>query len=108
MTNPTLVLIMEKLGSKDKDFRYMATNDLQNELGKESFKVGGDIEQDLCKAVLALLEDVSGDISGLAVKWYGGAVCCKKKQFCSKNAAVLREAVCCDPCLLCRQGVFVG
>lgn len=28
-----------QIASKDKDFRYMATNDLQNELAKDSFKV---------------------------------------------------------------------
>lgn len=55
--------------SKDKDFRYMATSDLLNELQKDMFKIEQDLERKLCQALLNQLEDASGDISGLAVKW---------------------------------------
>lgn len=48
----------------------MATSDLQNELEKPGFKVDSNSEQRLCTAILEQLEDVSGDISALAVKWY--------------------------------------
>lgn len=48
----------------------MATSDLQNELAKDSFKTDGETEKRLCKAILQQLDDISGDISGLAVKWY--------------------------------------
>ena len=58
-----------KIASKDKDFRYMATSDLLNELSKETFKVDADLERKLCAVVAVQLEDQSGDISGLAVKW---------------------------------------
>lgn len=47
----------------------MATSDLQNELLKPTFKVDAKTEDKLCKAVLQQLQDISGDISALAVKW---------------------------------------
>ena len=59
-----------QIASKDKDFRYMATSDLQNELAKDNFKTDGETEKRLCKAIIQQLDDISGDISGLAVKWY--------------------------------------
>lgn len=64
-----MALLRSQIASKDKDFRYMATSDLLAELGKDSFKVDPDLERRLCAAVAVQLEDVSGDISGLAVKW---------------------------------------
>lgn len=47
----------------------MATSDLQNELQKPNFEVDETSEKKLCTAILEQLEDVSGDISALAVKW---------------------------------------
>lgn len=47
----------------------MATSDLLNELQKDTFKVTPDMERKLCNVVLNTLDDASGDISGLAVKW---------------------------------------
>jgi cullin-associated NEDD8-dissociated protein 1 len=47
----------------------MATSDLLNELQKDSFKVDADMERKLCTVILTQLDDASGDISGLAVKW---------------------------------------
>jgi cullin-associated NEDD8-dissociated protein 1 len=47
----------------------MATSDLLNELQKPTFKVDADMGRRLGLAVLQQLEDTSGDISGLAVKW---------------------------------------
>lgn len=58
-----------QIASKDKDFRYMATSDLLNELQKDTFKADPDIEKKVTQIVLQQLEDQSGDISGLAVKW---------------------------------------
>ncbi|KIY96332.1 hypothetical protein MNEG_11630 [Monoraphidium neglectum] len=71
MSGAAVNLILEKIASKDKDFRYMATSDLLSELGKDSFRVDPDLERRLCAAVAVQLEDVSGDISGLAVKCLG-------------------------------------
>jgi hypothetical protein len=47
----------------------MATSDLLNELSKDTFRVDPELEKKLCSAVAVQLEDQSGDISGLAVKW---------------------------------------
>ena len=58
-----------QIASKDKDFRYMATSDLLSELQKDAFKVDAESERRLSQALLTQLEDASGDISGLAVKW---------------------------------------
>ena len=52
-----------------QDHRYMAVSDLQSELQKPEFRVDEGTERRLCKVVLQQLEDASGDVSGLAVKW---------------------------------------
>ncbi|PPE02794.1 hypothetical protein GOBAR_DD00163 [Gossypium barbadense] len=52
---------------KDKDYRYMATSDLLNELNKEGFKADS-VEIKLSNIILQQLDDVAGDVSGLAVK----------------------------------------
>lgn len=72
MANTALVVIMEKIASKDKDFRYMATSDLLHELQKDTFRADADLEKKLCTVVLNQLEDASGDISNLAVSWCVG------------------------------------
>lgn len=56
---------------KDKDYRYMATSDLLNELNKEGFRADTDLEIKLSNIVLQQLDDAAGDVSGLAVKWFG-------------------------------------
>jgi cullin-associated NEDD8-dissociated protein 1 len=47
----------------------MATSDLLNELQKDNFKLDADTERKVSQIVLQQLDDASGDISGLAVKW---------------------------------------
>lgn len=75
MASVTLSLILEKVASRDKDFRYMATSDLANELAKESFRFDSAAsEKQVSDVVLQQLEDASGDISGLAVKCLGHLV----------------------------------
>ena len=59
-----------QMTGKDKDYRYMATSDLLNELNRENFKPDTDLEIKLSTIVLQQLDDVAGDVSGLAVKWY--------------------------------------
>ncbi|KAH9684487.1 Cullin-associated NEDD8-dissociated protein 1 [Citrus sinensis] len=68
MANLQMAAILEKITGKDKDFRYMATSDLLNELNKESFKADADLEVKLSNIVVQQLDDVAGDVSGLAVK----------------------------------------
>ena len=48
----------------------MATSDLLNELSKEKFKANNDLEIKIPKNVLQQLDDVDGEVSGLAVKWF--------------------------------------
>ncbi|KAI4296141.1 hypothetical protein L6164_036124 [Bauhinia variegata] len=68
MANVALTGILEKMTGKDKDFRYMATSDLLNELNKEAFKADADLEIKLTNIIIQQLDDAAGDISGLAVK----------------------------------------
>ncbi|KAK9835209.1 hypothetical protein WJX81_005880 [Elliptochloris bilobata] len=63
-----IAIIVEKLQSKDKDYRYMATSDLQGALEQSSFKTDDQTERTLARLILQQLEDPSGDISSLAVK----------------------------------------
>lgn len=56
--------------SSDKDFRFMATNDLMSELQKDSIKLDDDSERKIVKMLLKLLEDKNGEVQNLAVKWY--------------------------------------
>lgn len=60
---------------KDKDYRYMATSDLLNELNKDSFKADSDLEIKLSNIIIQQLDDAAGDVSGLAVKWYWACLC---------------------------------
>ncbi|GIL73243.1 hypothetical protein Vretimale_4847 [Volvox reticuliferus] len=71
MSSTALAVILEKIASKDKDFRYMATSDLLHELQREFFKADAELEKKLCAVVLNQLEDPSGDISNLAVSCLG-------------------------------------
>ena len=59
-----------QMTGKDKDYRYMATSDLLNELNKDNFKADADLETKLSNIIIQQLDDVAGDVSGLAVKWY--------------------------------------
>lgn len=68
MANLPLTSILERMTGKDKDYRYMATSDLLNELNKEGFRIDVDLEMKLSNCILQQLDDASGDVSGLAVK----------------------------------------
>ena len=57
------------MNNPDRDFRYMALNDLMNELQKESFTMELLIEGKVVKAVLLLVDDKNGEVQNLAVKW---------------------------------------
>ncbi|KAL9241863.1 hypothetical protein vseg_015923 [Gypsophila vaccaria] len=68
MANLALTGILEKMTGKDKDYRYMATSDLLNELSKDGFKADSELEIKLANTILQQLDDSAGDVSGLAVK----------------------------------------
>lgn len=59
-----------QMSSSDKDFRFMATNDLMGELQKDSIKLDDDSERKVVKMLLRLLEDKNGEVQNLAVRWY--------------------------------------
>lgn len=52
----------------DKDFRFMATNDLMVELQKDSVRLDDETERRITKALLKLLDDKNGEVQNLAVK----------------------------------------
>ncbi|AWP02176.1 putative cullin-associated NEDD8-dissociated protein 1-like [Scophthalmus maximus] len=60
--------LLEKMTSTDKDFRFMATNDLMLELQKDSIKLDEDSERKVVTMLLKLLEDKNGEVQNLAVK----------------------------------------
>eukprot|EP01119_Soliformovum_irregulare_P025203 TRINITY_DN9265_c1_g3_i1.p1 TRINITY_DN9265_c1_g3~~TRINITY_DN9265_c1_g3_i1.p1 ORF type:complete len:1236 (-),score=487.10 TRINITY_DN9265_c1_g3_i1:55-3762(-) len=62
---------LEKMNSRDKDFRYMATADLVAELNKDTFKIDADYEKKLTTKVLQLLEDNSNTVQELVVRCLG-------------------------------------
>ncbi|CAH9086044.1 unnamed protein product [Cuscuta europaea] len=68
MASMVITTILEKMTGKDKDYRYMATSDLLNELNKEGFKLDAELEAKVSNVVLQQLDDAAGDVSGLAVK----------------------------------------
>uniref|UniRef100_A0A2K6F4B7 Cullin associated and neddylation dissociated 1 n=1 Tax=Propithecus coquereli TaxID=379532 RepID=A0A2K6F4B7_PROCO len=59
--------LLEKMTSSDKDFRFMATNDLMTELQKDSIKLDDDSERKVVKMILKLLEDKNGEVQNLAI-----------------------------------------
>ena len=67
--------LLDKMSSNDKDFRFMATSDLMNDLQKESIKLDDDSERRIVKGVLRLLEDTNGEVQNQAVKCLGPLVC---------------------------------
>lgn len=93
----------------------MATSDLANELAKESFKFEeymANIEKQVTDVVLTQLEDQSGDISGLAVKWWVMAECLVPHGRVGGRAGGARrrgctEQACVSPgCRGCRLGLL--
>ncbi|XP_054906325.1 cullin-associated NEDD8-dissociated protein 2 [Poeciliopsis prolifica] len=60
--------LLEKMTSTDKDFRFMATNDLMLELQKDSIKLDEESERKVVNMLLRLLEDKNGEVQNLAVK----------------------------------------
>ncbi|XP_014219728.1 cullin-associated NEDD8-dissociated protein 1 [Copidosoma floridanum] len=66
--------LLEKMTSNDKDFRFMATNDLMAELQKHNIILDDDSERKVVKMLLKLLEDKNGEVQNLAVKCLGPLV----------------------------------
>lgn len=90
MANLAITGILEKMTGKDKDYRYMATSDLLNELNKEGFKLDADLEMKLSNIVLQQLDDAAGDVSGLAVKCLAPLV----KKVCEQQVVEMTNKLC--------------
>ncbi|KAI7907940.1 armadillo-type protein [Cokeromyces recurvatus] len=74
-TNAYMVAsLLEKMSNEDRDFRYMALNDLMSELQKASFNMEYVIENKVVKAVLQLMDDKNSEVQNLAVKCLGPLV----------------------------------
>lgn len=66
--------LLDKMSSVDKDFRFMATNDLMTELQRDSIKLDDDSERKVVQAILKLVEDKNGEVQNLAVRCLGPLV----------------------------------
>ncbi|VDN24737.1 unnamed protein product [Gongylonema pulchrum] len=66
--------LLEKMASVDKDYRFMATNDLMVELRNDSIKLDDDSERKIVRTVVKLLEDKNSEVQNLAVKCLGRLV----------------------------------
>uniref|UniRef100_A0A1I8GIG2 4Fe-4S ferredoxin-type domain-containing protein n=1 Tax=Macrostomum lignano TaxID=282301 RepID=A0A1I8GIG2_9PLAT len=62
------------MASSDKDFRFMATNDLMQELQRDSLNMDDDSEKKIVRMLLSRLEDQVGEVQNLAVKCLGPLV----------------------------------
>ncbi|KRX21900.1 Cullin-associated Nedd8-dissociated protein 1 [Trichinella nelsoni] len=62
--------LLERMNSADKDFRFMATNDLMRELQKE-ITLDVDSENKMVEMLLKLLEDKNTEVQNLAVRCMG-------------------------------------
>eukprot|EP01113_Clastostelium_recurvatum_P046299 TRINITY_DN809_c0_g1_i2.p1 TRINITY_DN809_c0_g1~~TRINITY_DN809_c0_g1_i2.p1 ORF type:complete len:1240 (+),score=410.29 TRINITY_DN809_c0_g1_i2:61-3780(+) len=62
---------IEKMSNPDKDFRFMATHDLAQELAKEAFRLDPNAEPKLVTQLLKLLEDPSNNVQENAVNCLG-------------------------------------
>ncbi|KAM9980951.1 hypothetical protein ACTFIY_003242 [Dictyostelium cf. discoideum] len=63
--------ILEKMGSIDKDIRFMATHDLANELEKDTFKMDPTYENKIVTKLLALTADSANNVQENVVKCLG-------------------------------------
>eukprot|EP00735_Rhodelphis_limneticus_P008700 TRINITY_DN21_c0_g1::TRINITY_DN21_c0_g1_i1::g.14884::m.14884 TRINITY_DN21_c0_g1::TRINITY_DN21_c0_g1_i1::g.14884 ORF type:complete len:1250 (+),score=378.72,sp/Q5R6L5/CAND1_PONAB/40.08/0.0,TIP120/PF08623.5/2.3,TIP120/PF08623.5/2e+02,TIP120/PF08623.5/0.78,TIP120/PF08623.5/1e-46,HEAT_2/PF13646.1/3.2,HEAT_2/PF13646.1/8.4,HEAT_2/PF13646.1/2.8,HEAT_2/PF13646.1/3.4e+03,HEAT_2/PF13646.1/38,HEAT_2/PF13646.1/0.13,HEAT_2/PF13646.1/0.15,HEAT_2/PF13646.1/0.00035,HEAT_2/PF13646.1/0.00015,HEAT_2/PF13646.1/0.07 len=63
--------ILEKMVSVDRDFRYMASNDLFAILQKDNTSFDAETERRLCKNLVKQLSDISGEVQTVAKNCLG-------------------------------------
>lgn len=63
--------LLERMTSNDKDFRFMATNDLMSELQRENVRWDDDSETKVTNQLISQLKDKNGEVQNLAVKCLG-------------------------------------
>lgn len=70
----TIQGLLNRMNDADKDFRFMATNDLMSELQRENIRWDDDSETQVTHKVLNLLGDKNGEVQNQAVKCLGHLV----------------------------------
>lgn len=65
---PALAVLLEKVQSQDKDFRYMALADLSQGLRDGSWSMDAEQQKRICQSVLRGVEDHIGEVAAMAVK----------------------------------------
>ncbi|WKY13653.1 hypothetical protein Q1695_004466 [Nippostrongylus brasiliensis] len=63
--------LIDKMMSVDKDYRFMAVNDLMRELQTNNMRLDDDSEKKVVRMLIRLLDDNSGEVQNLAVKCLG-------------------------------------
>lgn len=63
--------LLDRMTNADKDFRFMATNDLMSELQKENIEWDEESETKITHQIISLLKDKNGEVQNLAVKCLG-------------------------------------
>uniref|UniRef100_A0A6G1SA80 Cullin-associated NEDD8-dissociated protein 1 n=1 Tax=Aceria tosichella TaxID=561515 RepID=A0A6G1SA80_9ACAR len=72
MAQPTSIQsLLDRMTSADKDFRFMATNDLIIEMQQDNIRMDDDSETKVTKQIIGLLGDKNGEVQNLAVKCLG-------------------------------------
>ncbi|CAH8633222.1 unnamed protein product [Heterobilharzia americana] len=70
-TNKSLTSLLEKMVAADTDYRFMAMNDLINELQVNTLRLDLQSEKRVVGLILRLLRDPSGEVQSLAVQSLG-------------------------------------
>lgn len=63
--------LIDKMMSVDKDYRFMAVNDLMRELQTNNMRLDEDSEKKVVRMLIRLLDDNNGEVQNLAVKCLG-------------------------------------
>uniref|UniRef100_A0A915N003 Cullin-associated NEDD8-dissociated protein 1 n=1 Tax=Meloidogyne javanica TaxID=6303 RepID=A0A915N003_MELJA len=66
--------LLEKMTNIDKDFRYMAVNDLMAELSKSSIALDDDMEKKIVSSLLTLIQDKNAEVQNLTCRCLGPLV----------------------------------
>nr|CAD2183165.1 unnamed protein product [Meloidogyne enterolobii] len=66
--------LLEKMTNIDKDFRYMAVNDLMAELCKASIALDEDMEKRIVNSLLSLIQDKNAEVQNLTCRCLGPLV----------------------------------
>jgi hypothetical protein len=98
---------LKHFDNPDKDHRYMAVSDLLADIQKHTWRqpASNDDAIRLCDKVVERLNDKSGDISALAVKWCASHASCRVTQ-ASDRIPQNRAATCVHKNFVCLPAVW--